>query len=84
MCSSSEARLRDVLLDLGHAHGLLGEVVGERNPVVAHEAQHIIERRGELLKPHQDASGQVKQSRWSKCWEMWQELARIIHQNHQG
>ncbi len=28
--------------------------------------------------PHQDASGQVKQPRWSKCWEMWQELARVL------
>lgn len=31
----------DLLLDLRHAHGLLGEVVGERNPMVGHEAQHI-------------------------------------------
>jgi hypothetical protein len=41
------------------------------------------ERWGELLKVHQDASGQVKQSRWAKCWEMWQELSQVIHQNHQ-
>jgi hypothetical protein len=39
---------------------------------------------GELLKVHQDASGQVKQPRWSKYWEMWQELDRVIHQSHQG
>ncbi len=32
----------DLLLDLGHAHGLLGEVVGERHPGVGHEAQHIV------------------------------------------
>jgi hypothetical protein len=23
-----------------------------------------------------DASGQVKQPRWARCWEMWQELAQ--------
>jgi hypothetical protein len=48
------------------------------------DIRRIIERWGEKLVPHQDASGQVKQPRWSKCWEMWQELAQAIHQNHQG
>jgi hypothetical protein len=42
------------------------------------------ERWGALLQPHQDANGQVKQPRWQKCWEMWQELDRLVHQNHQG
>jgi hypothetical protein len=23
---------------------------------------------------HQDASGQVKQPHWVKCWGMWQEM----------
>ena len=32
----------DLLLDLGHAHGLLGEVVGERHSEIGHEAQYII------------------------------------------
>ena len=32
----------DLLLDLGHAHGPFGEVVGERHPGVGHEAQHIV------------------------------------------
>ncbi len=46
------------------------------------DISRVVERWGELLKPHQDASGQIKQPRWAKCWEMWQELARVIHQNH--
>lgn len=32
----------DLLLDLGHAHGLLGEVVGERHPLIGHEAQYLV------------------------------------------
>src|SRR5439155_19507419 len=32
----------DLLLDLRHAHGLFGEVVGERHPGIGHEAQYII------------------------------------------
>ena len=41
--------------------------------------RRMIERWGEKLVPHQDASGQVKKPRWSKCWEMWQELARVLN-----
>jgi hypothetical protein len=43
--------------------------------------RRIIERWEELLKHYQDANGQVKQPRWAKCWEMWQELSQVIHQN---
>ena len=32
----------DLLLDLRHAHGLLGEVIGKGHPRVGHEAQHIV------------------------------------------
>jgi hypothetical protein len=34
------------------------------------DIRRIVERWGEKLVPHQDANGQVKQPRWSKCWEM--------------
>ena len=37
-------------------------------------------RWGALLQPHQDANGQVKQPRWAKCWEMWQEFAQVLNQ----
>jgi hypothetical protein len=32
----------DLLLDLRHAHGLLGEVAGKGNPGISHKAQHIV------------------------------------------
>jgi chromosome segregation ATPase len=35
-------------------------------------------RWGALLQPHQDATGQVKQPRWAKCWEMWREFAKAL------
>jgi chromosome segregation ATPase len=38
-------------------------------------------RWGALLQPHQDASGQVKQPRWAKCWEMWQEFAQVLNRS---
>jgi hypothetical protein len=60
------------------------ESVTESKAESIEDIRRIIERWGELLKPHQDANGQVKQPRWSKCWEMWQELSQVIHQNHQG
>src|SRR5687767_10250708 len=48
------------------------ESVTESKAEPIEDIRRIVERWGELLKPHQDASGQVKQPRWSKCWEMWQ------------
>jgi hypothetical protein len=60
------------------------ESVTESKAEPIEDIRHIIERWGEKLVPHQDASGQVKQPRWSKCWEVWQELTRVIYQNHQG
>jgi hypothetical protein len=60
------------------------ESVTESKAESIEDIRRIVERWGELLKPHQDANGQVKQPRWSKCWEMWQELAQVIHQSHQG
>jgi hypothetical protein len=48
------------------------------------DIRRIVERWREKLVPHQDADGQVKQPRWSKCWEMWQELDQIIQQSYQG
>jgi hypothetical protein len=42
------------------------------------------QRWGERLKAHQGPDGKVAQPRWSKCWEMWQELAQVIQQSHQG
>ena len=35
---------------------------------------------GEKLVPYQDARGQVKQPRWARCWEMWQELTQVVQQ----
>jgi predicted nicotinamide N-methyase len=60
------------------------ESVTESKAEPTRDIRRIIERWGERLVPHQDASGQVKQPWWSKCWEMWQELARVIQQGHQG
>jgi hypothetical protein len=57
------------------------EFVTESKAESIEDIRRIVERWGELLKPHQEASGQVKQPRWSKCWEMWQEMEQIIHQN---
>ena len=55
------------------------ESVTESKAEPIEDIKRIIGRWGELLKPHQDAKGQVKQPRWSKCWEMWQELARVLN-----
>jgi hypothetical protein len=60
------------------------ESVTESKVEPIEDIRHIVERWGELLKPHQDVSGQVTQPRWAKCWEMWQELAWAIQQSHQG
>jgi hypothetical protein len=42
------------------------------------DIKHIVEAWEELLKAHQDTRGQVKQLRWVKCWEMWQEIERVV------
>jgi hypothetical protein len=60
------------------------ESVTESKAEPIEDIRRIIERWGEKLVPRQDASGQVKQLRWSKCWEMWQELAQVIHQSHEA
>jgi chromosome segregation ATPase len=38
-------------------------------------------RWGALLQPHRDANGQVKQPRWAKCAELWQEFARALNRS---
>jgi hypothetical protein len=48
------------------------ESVTESKAEPIEDFRRIAERWGEKLVPHQEASGQVKQPRWSKCWEMWQ------------
>jgi hypothetical protein len=60
------------------------ESVTESKAEPIEDIRRIVERWGEKLKPHQNPDGKVTQLRWSKCWEMWQELAQVIHQNHQG
>src|SRR5439155_23255883 len=60
------------------------ESVTESKAEPIEDIRRIVERWGEKLVPHQDASGQVKQPRWSKYWEMWQELSQVIHQNLQA
>jgi hypothetical protein len=57
------------------------ESVTEPKAESLEDIRRIVELWGELLKPHQGASGYVKQPRWSKCGEMWQELTQVIHQN---
>jgi hypothetical protein len=59
-----------------------GDLTMNKNHI--EDIRRIVKRWGELLKPHQDANSQVKQLRWSKRWEMWQEMEQVIHQNHQG
>ena len=53
------------------------ESITESKAEPIEDIRRIVERWGEQLVPHQEANGQVKQPRWSKCWEMWQELARF-------
>jgi chromosome segregation ATPase len=60
----------------------LKSAVSSQPPNLIEDLKAVMERWVNLLQPHQDASGQVKQPRWSKCWEMWQELAQVIHQGH--
>jgi chromosome segregation ATPase len=60
----------------------LKSAVSNQPPNLIEDLKAVMERWVNLLQPHQDASGQVKQPRWSKCWEMWQELAQVIHQGH--
>jgi chromosome segregation ATPase len=58
--------------------------VSNQPPALLDDLIALKVRWGTLLQPHQDANGQVKQPRWQKCWEMWQELAQVIHQSHWG
>jgi hypothetical protein len=60
------------------------ESVTESKAKPIEDNRRIVERWGELLKPHQDSSGQVKQPRWVKCWEIWQEMEQVIHQSYRG
>ena len=55
------------------------ESVTESKAEPIEDIRRIVERWGELLKPHQDANGQVKQPHWAKCWEIWQELAQVLN-----
>jgi hypothetical protein len=57
------------------------ESVTESKAEPIEDMRCIVERWGEKLVPHQDANGQVKQPRWSKCWEMWQELSQTLKQS---
>jgi hypothetical protein len=57
------------------------ESVTESKAEPIEDIRRIVGRWGELLKPHRDAAGQVKQPRWAKCWEMWQELARALNRS---
>jgi ribosomal protein L19E len=41
----------------------------------------VMERWEEQLKHHQDTSGQVKQPRWTKCFELWQEISQALKQS---
>jgi hypothetical protein len=52
---------------------------GSEQTSLIEDLKRIVETWEEKLKPHQDANGQVKQPRWAKCWELWQELARVIN-----
>jgi hypothetical protein len=73
-----ENRVHDVQNLIGGG-GLESVTESKAEPI--EDIGRTIERWGEKLVPHQDANGQVKQPRWVKCWEMWQELARVIRQN---
>ena len=55
-------------------------VSGNDKPTLA-SLQAVIERWEEKLKPHQDTNGQVKQPRWAKCWEMWQEITQVLNRS---
>jgi hypothetical protein len=60
------------------------ESVTESKAEPIEDIRRIVERWGEKLVPHQNAAGQVKQPWWSKCWEVWQELAQVIQQSNRG
>jgi hypothetical protein len=45
------------------------ESVTESKAEPIEDIRRIVERWGEKLVPHKDASDHIKQPRWSKCWE---------------
>jgi hypothetical protein len=57
------------------------ESVTEYKAELIEDIRRIVKRWGDLLKPHQDANGQVKQPRWSKCFELWQEVSQALKQS---
>jgi hypothetical protein len=54
---------------------------GSEQTSLIEDLKRIVETWEEKLKPHQDANGQVKQPRWAKCWELWQELAHVLNRS---
>src|SRR5919106_1819165 len=54
---------------------------GSEQTSLIEDLKRIVETWEEKLKPHQDANGQVKQPRWTKCWELWQELAQVLNRS---
>jgi chromosome segregation ATPase len=53
--------------------------ISKQPPNLIEDLKAVMERWANLLQPHQDATGQVKQPRWQKCWEMWREFAQVLN-----
>jgi hypothetical protein len=53
--------------------------VSNQSPALLDGLIALKARWGAFLQPHQDANGQVKQPRWAKCWDLWQELAQVLN-----
>jgi chromosome segregation ATPase len=53
--------------------------ISKQPPNLIEDLEAVMERWANLLQPHRDANGQVKQPRWAKCAELWQELAWVIN-----
>ncbi len=81
-----ENRVQEVesLLAGAHAESVTESVESVTESKILDDLMALKERWREKLSPHQDPSGQVKQPRWAKCWELWQELAQILNHSHQG
>jgi hypothetical protein len=46
------------------------------------EIKNIKERWGTVLEKHRDpSSGRISQPRWTKCFELWQQLAQALDKN---
>jgi hypothetical protein len=68
----SESRVQEVKNLIGG-----GSVESVTESKLLTDFMALYKRWEERIKPHQNPDGKVTQLRWSKCWEMWQEV-RVV------